>query len=143
MLSVDFNGEIDRLLVDQAGRVSVVTTRSAGLTAVTAVAAALISADISAKIEVRFGVVTVLGLATIAGIIVLLGTPLEGGPDLDKLLEWDRLHPTQFSELVHTAKVIAVVANKERVRFVDITFYIQAILVGIAVIVALASVRNG
>jgi hypothetical protein len=140
---VDFNGEIDRLLVDQAGRVSVVTTRSAGLTAVTAVAAALISADISAKIEVRFGVVTVLGLATIAGIIVLLGTPLEGGPDLDKLLEWDRLRPTQFSELVHTAKVIAVVANKERVRFVDITFYIQAILVGIAVIVALASVRSG
>jgi hypothetical protein len=140
---VDSNSEIDRLLGDQAARVSVVATRSAGLTAAAAVAASVIGAEISAKVEIRLWVIVVLGLATLAGIVVLLGAPLKGGPDVDKLLEWDRLYPAQFPELVRTSKVIAVVANRERVRFVDIIFYTQVILVGAAVIVALVTIRNG
>jgi hypothetical protein len=140
---MDSNSEIDRLLADQAGRVSVVTTRSAALTAATALAGSVISAQIQAKIEIRFWVIVVLGVATLAGIVVLLGTSLESGPDVFKLLEWDQSHPAQLSELVLLTKVIAEVSNRSRVRFVDVTFYIQAILVAVAVVVVLVSVRNG
>jgi hypothetical protein len=140
---MDSNSEVDRLLADQAGRVSVVTSRSAGLTAAAALAGSIISAQISAKIEIRFWVIFVLGLAALAGIVALLGAPLEAGPDVNKLLEWDRLYPTQSPELVLIAKAIAVEANRSRVRFVDVAFYVQAVLVGAAVIVVLVSVRNG
>jgi hypothetical protein len=64
-------------------------------------------------------------------------------PTAASQLEWDRLYPAQLPELVRASKVIAIVANRERVRFVDRVFYLQAILVGAAVIVALVSVRNG
>jgi hypothetical protein len=134
---------MDRLLAAQSGRVNAVTTRSAGLTAAAALAGSIIAAQIQTKIEVRWWVAVVLVLATLAGVVVLLGTRLETGASADKLLEWETLYPSQFSELTGLAKAIAVGANESRVRFVDVAFYTQALLVGAAVILAVASVRRG
>ena len=131
------------MLADQVGRVSIVTTRSAGLTAAAALAGSVIGAQITTKIEIRWWVIVVLALATLAGIVVLLGAPLEAGPSADGLLIWEVLHPTQLAELVLLAKAIAVRANRSRVQFVDVAFYVQAILVAAAVVVALVSVRIG
>lgn len=141
--AVDSNSELDRLLAAQADRVNAVTTRSAGLTAAAALAGSFVSAQLTVKIQVRWWVITTFGLATLAGVVVLLGTRLETGPDADKLLEWDLLYPGQFAELVRVAKAIAVGGNESRVRLVDIAFYLQALLVGAAVVVALASIRRG
>jgi hypothetical protein len=140
---VDPNSEIDRLIADQIARVNVVTTRSAGLTAAAAIAGSIVGAQIATKIEVRWWVIVILGLAALAGVVALLGTGLENGANADKLLEWHYLYPGQLPELVWLAKAIAAGANRSRVRFVDVAFYVQAILVGAAVVAVLASLRNG
>jgi hypothetical protein len=139
---MDVNSEIDRLLDAQAGRVNAVTTRSAGLTAAAALAASVVSAQLTIKVKVGWWVIISLGLATLAGVLVLLGGRLEDGPDGYKMLEWERIYPDQVADLICMAKVIAARANEGRVRFVDVTFYIQAVLVGAAVITALISVGS-
>ena len=98
--AVDSNSEIDRLLAAQADRVNAVTTRSAGLTAAAALAGSFVSAQLTVKIQVRWWVIVTFGLATLSGVVVLLGTRLETGPNADKLLEWDLLYPGQFADLV-------------------------------------------
>jgi hypothetical protein len=140
---VDVNSEFDRLLDDQAGRLSAVTTRSAGLTAAAALAASVVSAQIAVKVKVAWWVIIPLGLATLAGVLVLLGTRLENGPEGYKILEWEKLYTDQVTDLVCIAKVIAARANESRVRFVDVAFYVQAVLVGAAVIIALVSIGRG
>ena len=121
---------------------STVTTRSAGLTAAAVLAGSIIAAQVQAKVSVHWWVAIPLGLATIVGIVVLLGTRLTTGPDAEKVMEWGVSHPSQFAQLVCMAKVYAAGGNESRVRFVDIAFYTQAVLVGVAVILALVSVRS-
>src|SRR5690348_1250909 len=100
VLGVDANTELDRVIAGQVDRVSTVTTRSAGLTAATVLAGSILAAQIQAKIAVHWWVATPLGLATVSGIVVLLGTRLRTGPDAEKILEWEVAHPSQLDQLV-------------------------------------------
>lgn len=135
--------ELDLLIAAQESRVNLVTTRSAILTTASVLGGSIISAQVQAKIDVNPYVVGMLGAATLAGIVVLLGTRLLLGPSATKLVEWATLYPAQLPQLLMLSKAMAHTSNEVRVRYIDRAFYVQALIVSLSIVVALADTRGG
>lgn len=138
---MDANSELDRVIAAQEARLGGVTTRSSTLTAAVAVGAGVVAAQIQVGRPISPLVVGGLALATLAGVLVLIGTRLGHGPTASKISEWSIAHPSDFVDLMVAGKTIAACGNDSRVSFIERVFIAQALLVASSLILVFGQVK--
>ena len=131
--------EVDRQLVEVREQSTGLATRSGLLTSVTAVAAAVLLANLG---RVKMGDViafVALGVAALAGVVTVI-PGLELGPRAIYLARWAIEHPPQQAlTALYDAKLFTLEANHRRLAFMTWTFCLQSVAVLVAVVLALTA----
>lgn len=131
--------EVDRQLVEVREQSTGLATRSGLLISVTAVAAAVLLANLG---RVKTGDViafVALGVAALAGVVTVI-PGLELGPRAIYLARWAIEHPPQQAlTALYEAKLLTLEANHRRLAFMTWTFCLQGVAVLVAVLLALTA----